>query len=273
MKAKWLFSKHPVVVDTDLAVATSLNEAVVLQQLNYWLHSKSAKVINNRRWIYNTYANWKKDNFPFWSTRTIRRTFNSLIKKKIVITGNFNRAGFDKTKWYSIDEDALNKLVDSACGQNGQSMRTKCPDGAGQNGHTYTRDYTENTTENTNMVKHSKESLTESKLRSDFEIVWSRYPNKKGKKEAFKHYKAWRKKSVKNTNDYLLKKLEEYKEFLLKNNWPEQYIMQGSTWFNGRFDDQLKIDNTKPENGGFSKDMLAKDLTQDQLKNDNHLPF
>lgn len=147
MKASWLFTKHPILVDPDLATVIGLNEAIVLQQLNYWLHSKSAKRIDGHLWIYNTYENWQKQNFPFWSIPTIRRTFTSLKKKGIVVTSNFNKAGFDKTKWYSIDETILNQLMISACDQNDQTMRSKRSDGGDQNDHTYTRDYTENTTE------------------------------------------------------------------------------------------------------------------------------
>ena len=117
MKASWLFSKHPLLVDQELATVIGLNEAIVLQQLNYWLHSKSAKKISDKWWIYNTYENWKKQNFPFWSVATIRRTFSSLEKKEVVVSANFNRAGFDQTKWYSIDEAKLNHLMSSVCDQ------------------------------------------------------------------------------------------------------------------------------------------------------------
>ena len=88
-----------------LASAIGLNESIVAQQLNYWLNTKSAKIINGKRWIYNTYKNWRKDSFPFWSEVTIRRTFTNLEEMGIVETGNFNKAGFDKTKWYSINSD------------------------------------------------------------------------------------------------------------------------------------------------------------------------
>ena len=43
MKAKWLFDEHPILIDKKLAAVIGFNEAVVLQQLNYWLHSNSAK--------------------------------------------------------------------------------------------------------------------------------------------------------------------------------------------------------------------------------------
>lgn len=147
MKASWLYSKHPILVDTDLAVVIGLKEAVVAQQLNYWLHSKSAKIIDGRRWIYNTYEKWQKDSFPFFTIATIRRTFGSLEKQKIVLTGNFNKAGFDKTKWYSIDEERLDELMSRRCAQNEQTMCSKRADGTAQNEQTNTRYYTETTTD------------------------------------------------------------------------------------------------------------------------------
>ena len=243
MKAKWLFDEHPILVDRELASVIGLNEAIVLQQLNYWLHSKSAKQINGRLWVYNTYDNWRKDNFPFWSRNTIRRAFDSCIKRGLIITGNFNKAGFDKTKWYSIDIEKLDEVMGSACAQNGQTSEPKWADGSNQDGHTNTRDYPETTSENNN--KHSashSNAQSVSQLEKEFEEVWSKYPNKKGKKQAFNHYKAWRKSSAKHTNEYLLDQLNKYLVYCQQNNsW--YHPMNGSTWFNGRFDDVLITEN------------------------------
>lgn len=152
MKATWLYSKHPVIVDTDVAVAIGIKEAVIAQQLNYWLHSKSAKTINGRRWVYNSYENWQKDSFPFFTVATIRRLFEKLEKMGVIITGNYNKAGFDKTKWYSIDEERLNDIINRPSAQNEQTNCSKRADGAAQNEQTNTRDYTEITTDNNNNV-------------------------------------------------------------------------------------------------------------------------
>ncbi|MGX6472092.1 hypothetical protein [Pediococcus pentosaceus] len=78
-----------------------------------------------------------------------------------------------------------------------------------------------------------------SSLENDFEIIWKEYPNKTGKKQAFNHYKSWRRKSKENTNDYLMNKLAMYKKHLVLNSWKKP--MNGSTWFNGRFDDELDM--------------------------------
>lgn len=161
MKAKWLFDEHPILVDKELASVIGLNEAIVLQQLNYWLHSKSAKQIDGRLWIYNTYDNWKKDNFPFWSRNTIRRALNSCIKKGLVITGNFNKAGFDKTKWYSINTQKLDEVMGSACDQNGQTDSPKWADGNDQIGQTNTIYYPETTSKTTTNNQAQPDTLAQ----------------------------------------------------------------------------------------------------------------
>lgn len=141
---KLLFDKRPLVVDTILASKLGLNEAIVLQQVNYWLHS-SKHYRNGRKWVYNTYKQWQEQ-FPFWSEVTIRRIFTSLENKGLIITGNFNEMRADKTKWYSIDEQKLEGVI-SPCDQNDQSMRSDRSHGSDQNDQSNTRDYTEITTE------------------------------------------------------------------------------------------------------------------------------
>ena len=154
--SKWLFDEHPIVIDRDLAAEFGLNESIVLQQLNYWLNGKSAKFIDGRYWIYNSYKQWQKDNFPFWSLATVRRAIESCEKQGLVITANYNRAGFDKTKWYSIDYQKVNKGMSKRCAQNEQTSCSKWADGVAQNGQTNTRDYTETTTEITSKDIYSQ---------------------------------------------------------------------------------------------------------------------
>ncbi|WP_261909545.1 conserved phage C-terminal domain-containing protein [Liquorilactobacillus satsumensis] len=111
---KYLFDEYPLVILPQLAEKIGLNEAIMLQQINYWLQ-KSDKIRDGKKWTYNSYAEWGKQ-FPFWSITTIRRTLKSLEKQELIITGNFNKYKFDKTKWYTIDVSNLNRR----CAQNEQ---------------------------------------------------------------------------------------------------------------------------------------------------------
>lgn len=58
-------------------------------------------------------------------------------------------------------------------------------------------------------------------------------------KEAFRHYKKWRKESKEHTDEYLMAKLKAYKQDLAVNAWKKP--MNGSTWFNGRFNDEYTV--------------------------------
>ncbi|WP_285110050.1 hypothetical protein [Pediococcus sp. AC40] len=87
-------------------------------------------------------------------------------------------------------------------------------------------------------INNSSSDDEQPSLEQEFEAVWKDYPNKTGKKQAFSHYKAWRRKSANNTNEYLLERLALYKQDLAINTWKRP--MNGSTWFNGRFDDEYQ---------------------------------
>lgn len=126
-----------------LAAMIGLNESIVLQQVHYWLKIKENKnqdYIDGHYWVYNTYEQWGEQ-FPFFSIRTLRRVFTSLEKKGLLLARNYNKAGFDKTKWYSIDYNAYEVLL-SSCGQNGHIERPNCNNGIVHNDQANTIEYT-----------------------------------------------------------------------------------------------------------------------------------
>lgn len=107
-----LFNEKPLVINTDLAVLIGLNEALILQQIQYWItinKQNNRNYINGRYWVYQTYEDWCRQ-FPFWSRSTIARTLRALDETGLILKGNFNKMGFDKTVWYSIDYDRLEEL-------------------------------------------------------------------------------------------------------------------------------------------------------------------
>nr|WP_272501106.1 hypothetical protein [Lactobacillus paragasseri] len=96
-----------------------------------------------------------------------------------------------------------------------------------------------------NNIVDSSESPTQI-YESEFEQLWSMYPKKQGKKAALRHYKTWRKRSKDNTFEAMKEKLEHYLKFLKIKQTPLEYTLNGSTWFNGRFDDELDMTPVKP---------------------------
>lgn len=117
MNFKELFidKSRTLIVNTDLAlVLGDLNEAIVLNQLNYWIeiNKKAEKnLVDGKYWVYNSYSDWRINNFPYWSEKTIQRTFTRLENKGVVLSANYNKLAIDKTKWYTIDTEKLQELV------------------------------------------------------------------------------------------------------------------------------------------------------------------
>lgn len=218
----YLFNERPLVIRPELAVAIGLNESIFLQQLNYWL-KKSKHEINGRKWIYNTFSEWQRQ-FPFWSLRTIKRIKTSLVNKNIIIVGRFNKAGFDKTNWYTIDYQQLAQLVAQRECQSGTTRGSSWHDGKGQVGTTNTIDYTETTTENTTTNMSSSDEHDHSAAK---EII--SYLNKK----AGKHFRN-------TTSNYRLiePRLKDYSV----NDLRQVIDNKCAEWLNTDMDKYLRIE-------------------------------
>lgn len=107
-----LLNSNPLVLDKKLAVILGLNEALVLEQIHYWLEVNKKEKRNyheGRYWTYNTLNEWQEE-FPFWSISTIKRIFKKLRDMKILEVGNFNVYQMGRTLWYTINYEELDKF-------------------------------------------------------------------------------------------------------------------------------------------------------------------
>ena len=105
---KLLLDDLPLVVIPELATRLGLNEAIILQQVHYWVGINSKKGHNQRDghyWTYNTFKEWQAQ-FPFWSLRTIKTVVKNLERSGLLISSNFNKMKTDRTKWYRVNYDA-----------------------------------------------------------------------------------------------------------------------------------------------------------------------
>ncbi|MBS1790589.1 MAG: hypothetical protein JST85_22920 [Acidobacteria bacterium] len=90
----------------------SLEVALILQQLHYWIVTKPACVRDGKTWIFNTYDKWQSENFPFWSGPTIRRLFAIAEKANLIHSQQFDLKKGQARKYYSLnyDHEVLRKL-------------------------------------------------------------------------------------------------------------------------------------------------------------------
>lgn len=166
-----LFAERPLVINTQLAMKIGLNEAIVLQQLHYWLRdTNSGMECDGVRWIYNTTEQWLEQ-FPFWSESTLKRAFASLKTLGLLRCEKLNKSKRDMTNFYTInygsellDDGKLSESIGSKCaapsGQNDTMEEVKMKRSIGSKrpnviGSKWPDDPTENTTEITTENKNT----------------------------------------------------------------------------------------------------------------------
>lgn len=97
------YTKQPKIINTALAMAIGLNEAIIAQQIYWFTTDGRGTKKEGHMWVYNTYEGWQEI-FPWWHRDTIKRTLTRLEKAQIVIARNdFNKMKIDRTKWYRIN--------------------------------------------------------------------------------------------------------------------------------------------------------------------------
>lgn len=121
MTSPLLINEPPLQVLPTLARIIGLNEAIVLQQVHYWLNPDfNTNFFEGKHWVHNTFNQWQKQ-FFFWSRKTIKRTIASLENSGLLIS--FITVGFKKTKYYTLDYDLLGRI--SLPGVHAYSAKTR----------------------------------------------------------------------------------------------------------------------------------------------------
>lgn len=181
--SKLLINESPLQVQPTLAKLIGLNEAIFLQQLHYWLGA-SKFIRNDKKWIYNTYAEWVEQ-LKYISISTLKRTIKSLKDQGLLCVEQFDNKRSNQVNYYTINYDILDKIGENkqqvtefidesklsqcigsnwsdASGQNEPMDGVKMnQSSSGQNEPIYnTREYQETTQENSK--KSTKKKLQDS---------------------------------------------------------------------------------------------------------------
>lgn len=100
----------------ELAMAIGKDEAIVVNQIEYWLsmfrqqNDIERHYKDGRWWVWNTMNAWV-DQFGIYSYNTLSAIFNKLKKNGILITSaKYNLESFDRTLWYTIDYERLGAI-------------------------------------------------------------------------------------------------------------------------------------------------------------------
>lgn len=257
---KLLFDSQPIVVVPELAARFGLNEAIVLQQIHYWIeiNRQSGKnSIDGYWWTYNTYTEWQSQ-FPFWSESTVKRIIANLEKKGVVISGTFNKVGFDRTKWYRIDYAKIECLsstddnTECVPEQNETHDETESSTRSGQNDTMHDVNLTRASCQNepmhdVNLTRPIPEtthrldtetntdtlSLDEFETLDDrFTAFWSEYPRKQKKPETYQAFK--RLNPDRALFEIMLSAVIQQKQGFEWQKEDGHYIPQPQKWLDGR---------------------------------------
>ena len=120
-----------------------------------------------------------------------------------------------------------------------------------------------NSNSNSNRNSNSDIYVHSANRRERFEVLWSLYPRKEGKTNAFKKYE----KICNKVDDETIKQgIERYIQYINNRNIESQYVKMGSTWFNGECwnDDYEKEKNDLPE--WFDKEIEQKQISEEEKK-------
>lgn len=94
--------------DIEIAEAYGLNEAIILNNIRFWVIHNEANGTNfhdGRFWTYNSMKAFEKL-FPYMKPFAIRTALKSLEENGLIITGNYNKSSYDRTKWYTLSDKA-----------------------------------------------------------------------------------------------------------------------------------------------------------------------
>lgn len=157
--------------------------AVIIYNIRYWLRKNVANKKHQhdgRYWTYNSVKAFS-DLFPYLTEKQIYSRLKKLEDSGYLIVGNYNKVGYDQTKWYSINEEEFKTFKEAPILPHG---KMDLP--SGENGL-----YPE-----VKPIPDIKPDVNpDIKLICDFEDFWNLYALKKGKEKSIK---LWNKLSDKD---------------------------------------------------------------------------
>lgn len=148
--------------DTKEAELYGVDEAIMVHHVRYWITRNNLNKENehdDRTWTYNSNEAFT-GLFPFWKPHQIRRILKSLVDKEILISGNYNKQKFDRTKWYAFkNEEKHLKLP-----QNGPDITENS---TGDSSQDDLREMSNGVEKNVNAIPYSKQQIVNTDSKPD----------------------------------------------------------------------------------------------------------
>ncbi len=103
-------------------VLKNSDQAIMVNQLLTWQYEEAR--INDpeafhdgRWWVYMPIREWQEQ-LSWISERTIQRYLKELNELGLIRIGDFNPNRYDRTRWYTVSEKMLKKMISEDRGEN-----------------------------------------------------------------------------------------------------------------------------------------------------------
>lgn len=92
-----------------------VEKAVILYNLRFWLEKNQASNKNLHDGYYWTYNSAQAFTvlFPYYTASKVSRLLKQMENDGLILSGNYNKAGYDRTKWYSMPDFCVAALDNS----------------------------------------------------------------------------------------------------------------------------------------------------------------
>ena len=217
-----LASSSFITLNKNVIKGVGLEEALLLGELcseyDYWIKREELQ----DGYFFSTVENIEEN--TTLNDYKQRKALKTLQQLKIV---DVKVKGLPAKRYFKINEEQLLKLLDINILKNSSSSIKNFKELGLKNFEC------NNNKTNNNKSNNKKENINIKDLEDEFEELWSLYPKKQGKKKALDTYIKCRKRKGSNVRYEIVKLgIINYTKHIKKNKVPNQYIKQGSTWFN-----------------------------------------
>lgn len=109
-----------------MAADHGLPAAILYHEIDYWCRENSAKNQNIRdgcAWMYRSLPDFR-ETFPYLTEYAIRQGLKDLEDTGLIRSGNYNRLGLDRTKWYTTQVEMFTPSHDMLKSTDGVSKST-----------------------------------------------------------------------------------------------------------------------------------------------------
>jgi len=208
--------------DTEEARKYGIEKAILLNNFRFWIAKNKANKSNEhegRTWTYNS-ARAYEELFPYMKRQKVARILREMEEEGLILSGNYNINGYDRTKWYALVEDVpiVQNVTMECLESNNRVLQTEQP-----------------------IPDNKPDRKPDNIYTDDFETFWKDYPRRVNKAGAYKCWKARVKEKV--TVETLMLCLKNYKARLTADGTEFKFTMHPTTFLNKdhRFEDYLEV--------------------------------